>query len=387
MMRTPTGALLQQVKRRRKSTAFIFGDDRWTYERLADESKRLAQGLAAQGIRAGDRIALHLKNRPEMIVAYFACFHLGAIAAPLRTAFKAAELKSLLQRLRPALYIGEIALYGNVASIDASTLPSEKRFVIGLTAKAGSAQPWERLCDGTAGECDEVTPAPHDPAVLLSTSGTTGQPKFVIHTQRTLFESAYALSENWGVTEDDIFPHYFSLAHAAGLNVCMSLIRVGAAFILFESFDVDAVLDIIDRCTLFGGFPAQYVALLDRQLVKPRDVSSLRLCLTFGDVCPPGLQRQFSKAFGVPLYNLWGATEVPAGPLTYGRQSGPVTWILREQEVRLINDDGQDVPNGEVGELALSGPSVFVGYWDDPKATAESSERRLVSYRRSDAPR
>jgi long-chain acyl-CoA synthetase len=373
MNRTPLGALLHQVETRPEEAAFIFAGDTWTYERLATESKRLAQGLSERGIRSGDRVALHMTNRPEMLVAYFACFQLGAIAAPLKTVFKLAELGPLLQRLKPALYIGEVGPYDNVAPIDISILASEKRFVIGAAAQTAGLQPWENLFE-TANNFHEITPAVHEPAVLITTSGTTGQPKFVIHTPTTLFENAYSLGENWGITGDDILPHYFSLSHASGLNASLCLIRVGAPFILLGSFDADAVLDVIERhrCTLCGGFPAQYAALLDRQLVKSRDVSSLRMCLTFGDVCSPEIQAQFSKAFEVPLYNLWGSTEVPAGPLTYGMQFGPVVRVVKGTQTRLIDDDGKDVCHGLVGELLVGGPSVFVGYWDDPKATAES---------------
>src|SRR3977135_1134017 len=107
MKTTPTGALLHRAQTRPKSTAFIFHEEVWTYERLAAEAQRLARGLTARPVGPGDRGVLHMPHRPEMIVAYYACFLLGAIAAPLRTAFKFAELAPLLQRLKPALYIGE----------------------------------------------------------------------------------------------------------------------------------------------------------------------------------------------------------------------------------------------------------------------------------------
>src|SRR5437879_13358159 len=103
MKMTPTGALMHQVQTRPKSAAFVFRGEAWTYERLADEAEWLARGLAARGVGPGDRIALHMMNRPEMLVAYYALFILGAIAAPLRTARRFAELAPILQRLKPPL--------------------------------------------------------------------------------------------------------------------------------------------------------------------------------------------------------------------------------------------------------------------------------------------
>ena len=126
MKMTPTDALMHQVQTRPRSAAFVFHEEVWTYERLAVEAESLARGLAVRGVGPGDRVALHMMNRPEMIVAYYACFQLGAIAAPLRTAFKFAELAPILQRLKPALYIGEISLYDNVAPVDASILRAEQ---------------------------------------------------------------------------------------------------------------------------------------------------------------------------------------------------------------------------------------------------------------------
>src|SRR6202035_235951 len=143
MKMTPVDALLRQSETRPQSTAFVFGEQLWTYKRLAIEAERLARGLAMRGIGPGDRVVLHMMNRPEMVAAYYACFKLGAIAAPLRTAFKFDELAPILQRLKPALYIGELSLYENVAPVDASILAPDKRFIVNGTVEERSAQPWE----------------------------------------------------------------------------------------------------------------------------------------------------------------------------------------------------------------------------------------------------
>ena len=130
MTATTTGTLYHQVETGQGKVAFTKGQDRWTYERLATEVEGLARGLVARGLQKGDCVALHLANLPELVIAYHACFRIGAIAAPLNLRFKTAELRPLLQRLRPALYIGQAALYGQVAPIDSATLGSSARFVV-----------------------------------------------------------------------------------------------------------------------------------------------------------------------------------------------------------------------------------------------------------------
>src|ERR1700736_2883740 len=168
MKMTPTGALMHQAQTRPMSAAFVFHKEVWTYEPLATEAERLARGLAARGVGPGDRVALHMMNRPEMIVAYYACFKLGAIAAPLRTAFTFAELAPLLQRLKPALYIGEMGFYENVAPLDASILAPDKRFVVNGTFEDHGVQLWKALFVGATDAKLPFSPAPYKPAVLIN---------------------------------------------------------------------------------------------------------------------------------------------------------------------------------------------------------------------------
>jgi acyl-CoA synthetase (AMP-forming)/AMP-acid ligase II len=149
-------------------------------------------------------------------------------------------------------------------------------------------------------------------------------------------------------------------------------VALGVPFILLESFEADAVLDAVERhrCTWYLGFPAHYAALLDHQCARPRDLTSLRICLSGADACPVQLQEQVSAELGVPLFNVWGATEV-VGSLTYGLQPWSVVRIVAGAEIRLIDDDGVEVSRGEVGELLIRGPNVFAGYWNDAEATAD----------------
>jgi long-chain acyl-CoA synthetase len=373
MKTTPLDALMHHVQTRPKSTAFIFHEELWSYERLAAEAERLARGMAAHGVGPGDRVVLHMMNRPEMIVAYYACFRLGAIAAPLRTAFKFAELAPLLQRLKPALYIGEIGLYANVAPVDASILAPNKRFVVNGNFEDHGIQPWQALFDADMDEKLSVTPASYKPAVLINTSGTTGLPKFVVHTPATLGATTDLVIRHWGFSDDEIMINPLPMAHMSGLACLLTYVGFGAPFVLLESFDADKVLDAIEdyRCTWCIGFPSQYAALLESQRARPRDLASLRICLTGADACPIDLQQRVTAAFGAPLYNLWGASET-LGSLTFGLRPGPVKRIVKGAQVRLIDGDGAEVADGEIGELIIRGENVFDGYWNDAEATASS---------------
>jgi long-chain acyl-CoA synthetase len=336
MKLSPIAALMHQASTRPKSTPFSFNEQVWTYEWLAAEAQRLARGLASRSVGPGDRVVLHMMNRPEMIVAFYACFFLRAIAVPLRTTLKFAELVPLLRRLKPALYIGGIDLYDNIAPVDVSILPWNKRFVVNGTFEDCGVRPWEVLFEGGTNESLPTAPDWYQPAVLISTSGTTGLPKFVIHTPATLSESVDLILRHRGLSEADIMVEPRSMAHMSGFVGFLAYIQFGIPFVLLESFDADKVLDTIDRhqCTWYFGAPAQYATLLERQLIRPRNLTSLRICLTGADACPVDLQEQVTSIFGVPLYNLWAATEV-VGSLTFGLQHGPVVRTIEEAQSRL----------------------------------------------------
>ena len=142
---TPIQTLYDRATRNQDGAAFTAADDKWSFGRLAAEVQRVAHGLAARGIRKGDRIALHLPNCPELAVAVYACFHVGAIAVPLNNRFKGPELKAMLQRLQPVLYIGNAELYGPVRALSSSTVPPERCFITGCNDDAGLAQRWTDL--------------------------------------------------------------------------------------------------------------------------------------------------------------------------------------------------------------------------------------------------
>jgi long-chain acyl-CoA synthetase len=363
---TPITALYRRADNHPRQVAFITGNEIWTYRRLATEADRLARALLVRGVRQGDRVALHMANLAELAVAYYACFRIGAIAAPLNTRFKTAELRPLLRRLQPSVYLGQAQLYSQVAPIEPGILASDARYVVGGIVEDEPAQPWENLLEGAA-----ETSALHDcdidsPAVLLTTSGTTGAPKFVTHTPATLSAITDAMI-HVGFEDDQTAINTVPMVHSSGLFTFLACIRFGAPMILFERFDSNSVLDAIERyrCSWLLGLPFMFADMMSCQRTRRRKVESLRLCLSVGDVCPVQLQQEFPNVFGVPLRSVWGATET-VGSLTYGPQPGPVSRIAPGAQVCLVDDDDVPVLPGEVGELLVRGPNVTVGYWARP---------------------
>ena len=367
MAMTPMNALFHRVTTRPNGTAFIYDDVVWTYRDLLTDAERLSRAFLARGVQQGDRVVLHMPNSPEMAVALYACFRIGAIACPTNLRFKTAELRETFQRLQAALYLGDEQVYSHVETIESEILAAEKRFVIGTRVAYKGAKSWSALLADSVSNAP-VPPEPDEdaPAVLLTTSGTTGKPKFVTHTPATLSAITDALTQcnlDAGQTVLNACP----MVHASGLFNFLASVNLGAPMALVERFDPDSVLDQIELhgCTWMVGLPFMYDALLERQRKQPRKVSSLRHCICGGDVCPIQLQVDFEATFGAPLRNIWGATE-GIGALRPGLQPGPVTRIAPGAQIRLVDNEGREVPRGEVGEFLVRGPYMTVGYWIAP---------------------
>jgi long-chain acyl-CoA synthetase len=367
MTMTPMNALFHRATTCPDGTAFIYDEVVWTYHDLLTDAEQLSRAFLAHGVRRRDRVVLHMSNRPEMAVALYACFRVGAIACPTNLRFKTAELREIFQRLRPALYLGEEQLYSHAQTIEPEILAGEKRFVTGPCGAYKCAMPWSKLLiDGVSTGPMPPEPDKDAPAILLTTSGTTGQPKFVTHTPATLSAIVEAYT-HLDLDAAQTVLNSCPMVHAAGLFTFLASVNFGATMVLVERFDPDTALDQIELhgCTWMVGLPFMYDALLELQRKQPRKVSSLRHCRCGGDVCPIQLQVQFEATFGAPLRNFWGATEV-VGALRDGLQPGPVSRIAPGARICLVDDKGGEVPRGEVGEFLVRGPYVTVGYWVAP---------------------
>jgi long-chain acyl-CoA synthetase len=354
-------SLLRDAASRIPNKPALYLEDRvLTYGELDGEAQRLARRLIACGAKPGDRVALHMHNGAEIAIAYFACFLAGAIAVPINARMKAPEIEYMLEHSGSSIYLGqrEVAL----EEISAR-LPCIRQLLLDNLKL--------EVCSNVLSAI--TLPAVHedDPAVILYTSGSTARPKGVVHSHRSFLNAALGL---W-IASDDVIMIVTPMAHSVALAMLVAGTVAGAASVVVKQFEVDAVLDAIAgyRATYMIGMPIMYRALTTAQAVQPRDITSMRLWLASGDTIPPALQSNFSRHIGLPLYEIFGATETGVIAANWGcgpEQIGSFGRAAQGVDVAVIDVNGAPVSFGTKGEMIVRSPANMIGYWNDPVATA-----------------
>ncbi len=358
-------ALQRLAQDRPADKAISAQDEFWTYESLSAKVDQVAKAFKLLGLASGDRVVLHLASTPELVIAYQACFRIGAIATPMRTTLKGAELQPLLSRLQPSLYVGQASLYASARDTAMDVLPLDRRFLVGDGPQNDGTRRWDDLLGLAPSGTSLGEPDLDAPAVLLTTSGTTGTPKFVAHSLRTLAATGRA-QEGVGLHAGQVALGNTPLVQAAGLFWMMGCFCLGAELVLVEQFDADVVLDLIERrrVTSMKGTPTMWAGLLERQRDRPRDVASLQACSAAGDVCAEALQRGFAETFGVALDTTWSSSEC-GGAFTTGSYCRPI-FPAMGSEIRIVDANDAAEAQGETGELLVKSPTLAVGYWAAP---------------------
>jgi long-chain acyl-CoA synthetase len=354
--------------------AVISVDTRWTWRELDTVSSRLAASLIELGLASGDRIASLLPNRPALLVYYLACFKAGFVATPLNYRYMAPEIDHALSVSRPRALLSHAERDEDLAASElADQLPIGR---ITYGAPGGSGLLFEELVAD-----DRPAPALPPPeesaaAAIFFTSGSTGPPKGVTHTQRTLGWLFANAARGLELGPDDVLLAGSSLSHIGGFYVTFGGLSAGAAAIIARTFDGDELLPLLreDRPTVLSMLPSALFALTRDHGARHSDFGSLRLCRAAGDKVSRELEREFTHLSGRVIDEAYGMTEMglmaispPSGVIKIGSVGRPVPGV------RLVvrTDDGQEVPAGGSGRLWARSDAATVGYWDDPPATAE----------------
>jgi long-chain acyl-CoA synthetase len=364
------GRLIATVERYPDATALKLGEATLTYAGLDDLTSRLARFLAERGIEPGDRVGIMLPNVPEFAIAYYAVLRAGAVVVPMNVLLKEREVAFYLSDPGAKLVFAWHQFEAEARKGAASA---------GTECMVISPDGFGELLWGVAPRTEVAARAGNDTAVILYTSGTTGQPKGAELTQANLDSNAQVCLELFSMRADDIILGALPLFHAFGqtctLNTAMAS---GATLVPVPRFDAEKVLATIesDRVTVFAGVPTMFVALLHHPAREQFDTSSLRLCISGGAAMPVEILRGFEAAFGSIILEGYGLSETsPVASFSdpdRERKVGSIGTPVAGVEMKVVDDSRNDVPQGESGEIAIRGNNVMKGYWRRPEATAEA---------------
>ncbi len=340
------------------------------YSAMEQVSQRVAGLLASKGVGRGDRVGVMLPNVPHFPMVYYGALRLGAIVVPMNVLLTAREIKHYISDSGAKLilawhdFAGEAEEAG--AEVGVEVLSVEPTKIGELVA---AADPIEEV----------ATVEPDDTAVVLYTSGTTGQPKGAELTHSNLGTNVDACLGLFEPSERDVIFGGLPLFHIFGQTACMNVaVAVGGEITLLPRFDPQKALEIIqrDEVSIFMGVPTMYAALLHAPDRNDFDVSSLRLCVSGGAALPMEILTAFEKEFGSPVIEGYGLSETSPvasfGRLDQERKPGTIGTPIDGVEMRIVDEEGKVLGVGDVGEVQIKGPNVMKGYWNMPEATAKA---------------
>jgi long-chain acyl-CoA synthetase len=342
-----------------------------TYRALDDASARVAGLLHERGLKPGDRIGIMMPNVAEVPVVYYGVLRAGGVVVPMNPLLKAREVAYYLGDSGAGLVFAWHSFAdqarGGADQVNAESVVVDGDSFPGLLA---AATPDFRVVD----RGDE------DTAVILYTSGTTGHPKGAELTHGNLISNTdVTRTDIVGARPDDVIFGGLPLFHVFGQTVALNVaVAAGACLTLLPRFDAEHALRIIadHGVTVFEGVPTMYVALLHQPNRADYDTSTLRMCISGGAALPVEVLRGFEEAYGVSVLEGYGLSETsPVASFNHPdreQKPGSIGTPIRDVRMRVVDGEDHEVPQGEVGEIVISGPNVMKGYWQRPEATAEA---------------
>ncbi len=361
--------LTGSAEREPDNVAIKLDDAQLSYSFLDGASTHIAGLLASKGLGPGDRVGVMLPNVPYFPACYYGALRAGCVVVPMNV---------LLKRREVAFYLGDsgarllFAWHGFAEDAERGAQDAGCECVL---VEPGS---FEQLV-GEAEPRTEVTErAESDTAVILYTSGTTGTPKGAELTHANLLGNCQAAASLFDLGSDGVVLGALPLFHSFGQTCAMNAtVSAGGTLTMIPRFDPVKALEIIqrDRVNVFEGVPTMYGAILHVPERERHDTSTLEMCASGGAAMPVELLRGFEEAFGCKVLEGYGLSETsPVASFNHPdreRKAGSIGTPIRGVEMKVVDEDDNEVPAGEVGEIVIRGPNVMKGYWNRPDATEE----------------
>ena len=336
------------------------------YGEVFAAAARFAHVLIAHGVKPGDRVAVQAEKSAASLILYLACLRAGAVYLPLNTGYTPAELAYFVKDAEPCLFV---VAEKNLEKIQAA-LPQLEFLTLGDDGRSGSLI---REAKAQSGDFPDADVGMGDLASILYTSGTTGRSKGAMLSHGNLHSNAESLRQAWEFSNADVLLHALPIFHIHGLFVATNVsLLSGAAILLLPKFEPDAVFRAMPQSTVMMGVPTFYTRLLKDSRLGRDTTGHMRVFISGSAPLLPETHREWELRTGHALLERYGMTETnmnTSNPYRGARIPGSVGLPLPGVEIRIAADDGNPVPQGEIGMIEVRGPNVFQGYWRMPEKT------------------
>lgn len=365
--------LARNARKYPMSEAVVCQGRRVTYRDLDEQVTRLSHALLEQGVRQGDKVIIFMPNVVEFVVSYFAIQRIGAIVVPVNAKFTLQEVEYVAQHADAKAILVHEAIFAAVENIR----------VIPLKIKTGQEQAgwlnYETLIQHASIQTIDCQLNEDDVSTILYTSGTTGKPKGVLFSYRNILTVAQMIAVEMEVKPESRILLMMPLTHSAPLHLfLMAGVFVGSTNVLTPTFTPDLFIDSIEkeRTTHFFGAPVAYLLTAQLPRLQTTDLSSMKWWAYGGAPLSQNEVRHLQKAFRTEnLTCVYGLTEAgPNGSILFGEEHATKAGSVGRRaplgaELRIINDNGEDVGVGDVGEIVIFGEGNMLGYYKDDTAT------------------
>jgi long-chain acyl-CoA synthetase len=357
-----------------KRPALISDDQRISYSQLNNYTNAIAHLLKQLGIEKGDKVALMLPNIPEFVYSYFAAAKIGGVAVPLNATSTAYELSYLLENSDAKVLITTEAVRKRFEEIQDKLSSCRKIITVDSTDHNSSFK--KALTSGPFSN-PEISINPEDPAVIIYTSGLTGKPLGAILTHHNLYSQSALVADIVKRTSKDKGLSLIPLFHSFGATANMiAIMRVGCSVVMMDRFTMDGLFSAIEKenITYICAVPRLYLGMMFHEEAAKYDISCLEVCVTGGAPMPPEFIPAFEAQFGVKILEGYGLTEAaPVCSFTrvgMEQKPGSIGVAIPGATIKIVDDNGCELPRGEIGELIIRGENVMKGYYKDDAATA-----------------
>ncbi len=369
--------LEESVARFKDKVAIIFEDEKVSFRELDRLVNNLSAGLFREGVKKGDRVATFLPDSMEFALSYFAILKIGAIHAPLDVRLKEEEVKSILDDAKPVAMI-TTSQYQDMFFSMRAEIPGIKNIIVaGEEVKEGY-----KSFNGMKNQGSSRVIPPEieddDVALYMYTSGTTAKPKGVMVTFGNLDWFPKDMHAFWNTTENDVYMIALPASHISGPIVFNQTVEMGIPSVILGAFSPRKWLETIEknRVTATQLVPPMAQSLIQLGEFHKYDLSSLRGVALMGAYSAPGLVKEMGERLGLRrCCQGYGLTEtspmITFEPLDSAAPFGNIGKPLPGREVKIVDEDGDEVPVGKVGEIVTCGPHIMKGYHNDPEATGE----------------